>query len=57
MNALATLRRNRELRAKARARAAFWREASAWAGVVALAVVAFPVVGALAWLLAAGVSL
>lgn len=57
MNATATLRRNRARRHAARNRAAFWREASAWAGVVALGVVALPCAAVLAWLLAAGVNL
>lgn len=57
MNALATMRRNRTRRANARNRAAFWREASAWAGLVGLALIALPCVAMLAWLLAAGVNL
>lgn len=57
MHALATLRRNRERRAKARARAAFFREAGAWCALLVGFAIALPSVGVLAWLVAAGMSL
>lgn len=57
MNAMQTIRRNQASRAKARARAAFWREAGAWLSLAGLATVALPCAGILGWLVAAGVSM
>lgn len=57
MEALARIRRNRAASRRAEARAEFIAKAGAWVGMVTLAIVALPMAGMVAYLIAVGTRL